>query len=238
MDIRKLLLTAAGIAKVSYTEFMEAYSDKEHAKHKVLSDVRKRPAKATNFLFAYLGEAHTLSQRLIIPFEEADQMMEAAYRTYPGVQPWQLEVIDFARKHGYSKTAYGSRRHIASDIFSSDNSANKRMQRQAVNAVIQNGAADILKIVLTNCWTTNLWEDTGSTLLAPVYDEITASVPTDTIVEYIDRLVEIMEITPPGHVVPMVADVSLGRNWRDQIEIGVRPSAEKILAAVEASSHD
>ena len=226
-------LTASGIAKITYSEFMEAYADKEHAKHKVMTGIRKRPAKATNFLFAYLGEAHTLSQRLIIPFAEADDMMNAAYRTYPKVQPWQEAVIAFATRNGYSKTAYGNRRHLSPDFFSLDKAAIKRVQRQLVNAVIQGGAADILKIVLTECWLSNLWEETGSTLLAPVYDEITASVPKSTVCEYIHRLVSIMEITPPGHVVPMVADVSLGKNWRDQIEIGVRPTDETILAALE-----
>ena len=230
-------LTASGIAKVGYDDFMEAYSDKDHARHKELVAVRKRPAKQTNFLFAYLGEAHTLSQRLIIPFAEADAMMNAAYTTYPQVQPWQAREIAFARANGYTETAYGNRRHIGPEIFSDDNSENSRMQRQAVNAVIQGGAADILKIVLTQCWETNLWEETRSTLIAPVYDEITASVPVSTAEEYIVRLSDIMEITPPGHVVPMEADVSLGANWRDQIELGVRPSSKVVRAALQEISN-
>jgi DNA polymerase I-like protein with 3'-5' exonuclease and polymerase domains/5'-3' exonuclease len=225
-------MTAAGIAKVSYERYMEAYHDDKDKDHEKFLKIRKRPAKATNFLFAYLGEAHTLSQRLIIPIEEAEAMMNSTYETYPDVQPWQESVIKFARQHGYSKTAYGNRRHISEAIFSDNNSENRRMQRQAVNAVIQGGAADILKIVLTNCWLTNLWGSTGATLLAPVYDEITASVPRANAVEYIERLVDIMEITPPDHVVPMTADVSLGANWRDQIEIGVRPDEADILNAL------
>jgi hypothetical protein len=42
-----------------------------------------------------------------------------------------------------------------------------------------------------------------------------------------------MEITPPGHVVPMEADVSLGHNWQAQIELGARPTKQAILEAMD-----
>jgi DNA polymerase I-like protein with 3'-5' exonuclease and polymerase domains len=228
-------LTASGIAKIDYQKYIEAYADENSPIHKEMVNIRKRPAKQTNFLVAYLGEAFTLSRRLIIPFEEADKMMNAAYSTYPKVQPWQQEVIKFAMQHGYSLTAYGNRRHANQDLFSSDSQAKSRMQRQVVNAVIQGTAADILKIVLTESWLTNLWVETGATLIAPVYDEMTSSVPVSSLVEYIDRMVAIMEVTPPNHIVPMVADVSLGVNWRDQIEIGTNPTAGRIEGAVDAA---
>ena len=193
------------------------------------------PAKKTNFLMAYLGEAPTLARQLIIPLTEAEEFLNAAYATYPGIQPWQDSVIKFARLHGYTQTTYGNRRHLSSVLFSNSNSERRRMERQAVNAVIQGGAADILKIVLSQCWKTHLWRDTQATLLGPVYDEITSSVPIPTIVEYIMRLVEIMSLTPPGHVVPMEASVSLGPNWRDQKELGFHPSEDAINEAIEGA---
>ena len=226
-------MTAAGIAKTTYEKYIEAYDDDEHEDHGKYVKIRKRPAKQTNFLMTYLGEAPTLSRKLIIPLKDAEAMMNAAYATYPRIQPWQDEVVSFARTHGYARTAYGSRRHVTSNIFAKSNSVRKRMERQAVNSVIQGCAADILKIVLTQCWETNLWRDTGAKLLGPVYDEITSSVPISMIPEYIHRLVEIMTLTPPGHIVPMAADVSLGHNWRDQIEIGENPTDEVILEAIE-----
>jgi DNA polymerase I-like protein with 3'-5' exonuclease and polymerase domains/5'-3' exonuclease len=225
-------MTASGIAGVSYVDYMEAYKDKEHADHDKFLKVRKRPAKRTNFLMTYLGEAPTLSRQLIIPLTEAEAMMNAAYSTYPRIQPWQQEVIAFAKANGYTQTAYGNRRHIGPTIFSDKNSERRRMERQGVNSIIQGTAADILKVVLTQCWKKHLWADTGATLLGPVYDEITASVPISKIPEYIDRLVAIMTLTPPNHVAPMTADVSLGKNWNDQIEIGVEPSREDIDQAI------
>lgn len=228
-------MTASGIAKVSYEDYLIPYNDSSHELHDKYQKIRKRPAKATNFLLAYMGKADTLSRRLIIPLAEAEQMMNSAYATYPGILPWQDDVCKFARKNGYSVTAYGNRRHLTEDILSDKGSQRRRMERQAVNFTIQGCAADILKIVLTQCWKTKLWKDTGATLLGPVYDEITSSVPVSKVVEYTNRLIEIMSITPPGHVVPMEADVSLGPNWRDQIELGIRPLDVDIEEAVAKS---
>ncbi len=227
--------TASGIAHVSYEDYMVAYKDDDHEKHDEYSTIRKRPAKQTNFLLAYMGEANTLARRLVIPLEEGQEMMNSAYATYPGILPWQAKVCKFGYKHGYTQTAYGNRKHLGNDIRSDKKGLRKRMERQAVNATIQGCAADILSIVLTQCWQTNLWSDTGATLLGPVYDEVTSSVPVSKVVEYINRLVEIMSITPPNHVVPMEADVSLGPNWRDQIEIGIRPTEEQIEVAIGKS---
>ena len=224
--------TAAGIAKTTYEDYIAAYDDVENKLHDKYVKIRKRPAKQTNFLMTYLGEAPTLSRKLIIPLKSAEAMMNAAYETYPRIQPWQDEVIKFAKQHGYTQTAYGNRRHVSNAIFSKSNGERRRMERQAVNSVVQGCAADILKVVLTQCWTTDLWSDTGAILLGPVYDEITSSVPKANIVEYIDRLVKIMTLTPPNHIVPMAADVSLGKNWNDQIELGETPSHEAINAAI------
>lgn len=226
-------MTASGIAGVPYETYLEAYNDEEHKNHERFVKIRKRPAKATNFLVAYVGTASTLSQRLIIPYNEAEAMMNAAFETYPRILPWQAEVARFAKLHGYSKTAYGNRRHAEPVLFSRDKGEVKRMERQLINSTIQGTAADILKIVLTQAWKSELWTSTGATLLAPVYDEIVASVPVINIHQYISKMVDIMEVTPPNHPVPMEADVSLGHNWQKQIELGVRPSEDAIKAAVE-----
>ena len=109
------------------------------------------------------------------------------------------------------------------------------MERQAANAVIQGTAADILKIVLAQMNKTNLFKDTNSIMLAPVYDEIANTTPVSKVVEYVNRAIEIMELTPPGHAVPMEADISIGPNWQVQKELGVRPSEEAIMEAVEAA---
>ena len=37
-----------------------------------------------------------------------------------------------------------------------------------------------------------------------------------------------MNLTPPGHAIPMMGEVSVGMNWCDQVELGDRPAERKL----------
>lgn len=222
-----------GLPKMDYSTYVSIYNDENNPDHKTAQAIRKRPAKQTNFLLAYGGTAPTLSVRLIIPEKQAQMMMDSTHATYPNIKLWQNASADFARKHGYTLTAYGKRRHANNDLFSKEGGKRNRIERQLNNAEIQGTAADILKIVLSESWKTKLWQETGAYMIAPVYDEVVASVPIDNAIPYIRRMCAIMNITPKGQPVPMAADVSIGHNWQAQIELGMSPSDEEILQTVE-----
>ncbi len=197
-------------------------------------DIIRFMSKAVNFLIIYGGGPTTLSTNLGIPVEMAEAIMTQVFKKYPGLLPWQERVKRFAKQNGYVLTAYGSRRHIGSDINSTDSFLRSRMERQAMNAPIQGGAADILKVVLAKCYDTNLFKRYGAKLIAPIYDELGASVPKEAAVEYTQELISYMEVTPPGHKVPMVAEVAIGNNWADLTEIGDHPTKEAIEAELRA----
>lgn len=200
----------------------------------VLANEVRKVAKAVNFLIIYGGNEVTLARNLSMPKELAKAFIDTVLAAYKGIVPWQEKVVEFARTHGYVETAYGSRRHVSNDIFSSNGSERSRMERQAVNFTIQGCAADILKNVQSGARRSKLFPQTGAILVAPVYDEILASVPVPAISEYVARLQELMNITPPGHLVPMVAEVSVGAySWGNQIELGSYPSDEAIAEALE-----
>ena len=158
--------------------------------------------------------------------------MNATDRVYPGIAKWQASSAEFARKYGYTITAYGKRRRVDESIFSRVGAVRSRMERQCANAEIQGTAADILKVVLAETWRQGVWS-TGAVMLAPVYDEIVASVPYDQVATYINQVTKIMNLTPPGMPVPMVADVSIGHNWQAQIELGGSPTDEEIAVALD-----
>lgn len=199
---------------------------------KVFNQVRKM-AKVVNFLLIYGGDYHTLAKKLGIAEEFAEKLMNLVFKSYKRLEPWQNETVEFGEKYGYVQTAYGTRRHLSDAIVSRDDWVKGRMERQAVNSTIQGCAADILKVVLNKCYETNLFHDTKSTLIAPVYDETVSSVPAHHAVEYCFRMQEYMNITPPGHAIPMMGEVSIGKNWHEQEELGDNPSARRIEAAIE-----
>jgi hypothetical protein len=41
-----------------------------------------------------------------------------------------------------------------------------------------------------------------------------------------------MNLTPPGHAIPMMAEASIGKNWADQEELGDNPSPKSIEACI------
>jgi DNA polymerase-1 len=158
---------------------------------------------------------------------------------YRQIKPWQMETIQFAREHGYTQTAYGNRRHLGNSILSSDDSVRTRLERQAVNHVIQGCAADILKCTMAEIHRSKLMTRTKSFLIAPVYDELATSVPRAAVVDYCLELKDIMAITPPGHAVPMVAEFAVSADsWGRVVEIGSDPSEQLINQVFEEGAKE
>lgn len=198
---------------------------------KTIVKIRKM-AKTVNFLIIYGGQAFSMGMKLGVPEAFAQKIIDGVFTGFPRLGPWQQETIEEGRRHGFITTAYGTRKHCDPNILSRDGGLRARAERQTVNHKIQGGAADVLKVVLTQAHHTRLYEETGAVMYAPVYDELTNSVPIDNVFEFVQRAQDIMNITPPGHAIPMLAEVSIGRDWNDVTnnELGDRPSQRKIEA--------
>lgn len=182
-----------------------------------------------NFLLVYGGGYTTLAQNLLIAPELAQNMLNQTFDLYSGLRPWQQRVIEFARVCGYVETAFGNRRHLTKDLYSQDDFLRSRQERQAVNATIQGCAADILKHVLNEMRRRKILQRYSVKALKPVYDEVAGCVLIDAIPEYIEEMKEIMEITPPGHKVPMEIEAAIGfESWGAKKELG-RPTMQETI---------
>jgi len=190
--------------------------------------LRGKRAKATNFTAAYGGGFPALSLNLLIPEKEAKELLEAMFSLYVRLKPWQQEVADLARLQGFVKTVFGSMRHATVDIISREGGFRSRMERQIVNFMAQGTAADVLKVVVKEMVTTGLLKDTHSFMVAPVYDEVLCSVPIPYAQQFCERLQKIMDLTPPGHQVPMMSEFKLGFSWGDMVEIGTDTSFKSV----------
>lgn len=214
-----------------YNQFMLWRTDEELGEFS--NWVRNKRAKGVNFLVNYEGGAGTLSTSLLVPKEEAQGFIDGMFALYTQIPVFQENAHKEAEKYGYTITAYGNRRHMTEDILSRDNGLKMRMQRQGSNAKIQGCAADILKVVVAKCEKSGLLRRTKSYIMAPVYDEVVCSVPIGNVVPFCQELQKIMDVTPPGHIIPMVSEFSVGFDWYNMVEIGVDTSAERIMEAVE-----
>lgn len=237
--LKRLSFDSSG--SMDYEQFVSLLKEGEHVYEMVgdlalpLSNVIvkiRKMAKTVNFLIIYGGQAFSMGMKLGVPERFAQQIIDGVFAGYPRLAPWQKETVEDAKRHGFITTAFGTRKHCDPNILSRDGGLRARAERQTVNHKIQGGAADTLKVVLTGAHNTRLYEETRSHLIAPVYDELVNSVPIDNVFEFVQRAQDLMNITPPGHAIPMLAEVSLGRNWQDasKNELGDRPSQRKVEA--------
>ncbi|MNF77094.1 DNA polymerase I, thermostable [compost metagenome] len=240
--LKRLAFDASG--SMDYEQFVSLLKEGEHVYElvgdlalplgKAIVKIRKM-AKTVNFLIIYGGQAFSMGMKLGVPERFAQRIMDGVFAGYPRLAPWQKETVELAKRQGFITTAFGTRKHVDPNILSRDGSLRSRAERQTVNHEIQGCAADILKVVLTKAHHTRLYEDTRAHLIAPVYDELVNSVPIDLAFEFASRAQDLMNLTPPGHPIPMLAEVSIGRNWEDasKNELGDRPSQRKFDAVFD-----
>ena len=212
-------LGGPAISSIAYEEFYSALHSEDAEVAKPFKQLRNKYSKAVNFGIAYGAGFNTLAENLSIHPDLAKDLMNRTFALYTRLQPWQNEVAQFARTHGYSQTAYGNRRHVTKDIHSSEDGLRKRMERQAINAVIQSTAADILKVARQRMIERDMRQRYKMESVYPVYDELTASVPIELALDYAFEMKEIMEVIPPGYPVGMATDLSIGLTWGTQKEL-------------------
>ena len=228
-------MTASGIARMEYDEFVIAYNDKAHPQYGLVQALRKK-AKGVNFGMAYGAGAGTLSRNLIVPVEEAKKLLDDTFALYTRIRPWQAESATFMEKNGFNLTAFGTKRHATADIFSSDNGKVSRQHRQGTNAQIQGTGADMLRIVLTLVAKSGMLDRLRMEFFAPVYDEVVSWVHKDDVLAYCIEMGGYMEAsTPPGHKVRQVPEYSIGADWGRVHELGRDISPENVAKYVALS---
>ena len=190
---------AATAAKI-YKEEME----------NVTRDQRTK-AKRANFGIIYGITIFGLADRLEISREEARQLIDGYFETFPKVKEYMEKAKEEARSKGYVETLFHRRRYLA-DINSANGTVRSFAERNAINAPIQGTAADIIKVAMVRIHRRFKSENIRSKMILQVHDELNFSVYPDE-KEKVERIVlEEMQNAFPMEV-PLVADCGWGNNW-------------------------
>lgn len=170
-------------------------------------------AKAVNFGIVYGQQAFGLAQSLDIPFYEAKEMIDRYFEAYPGVRRYLDDVVAQAHEVGYAETLFGRRRYIPE--LKAKNPAQRGFgERTAMNHPMQGTAADIIKIAMRQVIERLVDGPYHAKLLLQVHDELDLSVPEGEVEEVSSMVEEIMESVVELSV-PLVVDISHGRNWAE-----------------------
>ncbi len=173
----------------------------------------RRQAKAINFGIVYGISAFGLAKNIGVEPAEAKAYIDTYFAQMPEIKTYMEQTIAFAHARGYVETPFGRRCSILGI-----NDQNKRLvanaERAAINAPIQGGAADIIKLAMTKIEKVLHERKMKTKMLLQVHDELVFEAPDDEVEQAIDIVKQYMENVVPSSV-EFKAEAGMGQTWTE-----------------------
>lgn len=176
----------------------------------VTPELRRR-TKAMSYGLAYGLSPYGLARQLEIPVAEAKSFMENYFKRFGGVRDYLQNVVEEARKSGYTETMFGRRRYLP-ELTSSNRVVRENAERAALNAPIQGTAADIIKLAMLRVDRELHTAGLKSRVLLQVHDELVCEVASGERKE-LERLVTDCMDSAVDLLVPLEVSVGFGATW-------------------------
>ncbi len=171
----------------------------------------RRRAKAINFGIIYGISGFGLARNLGIERSEAQAFINAYFAKFPEIRDYMDRAKDEAKSNGYVMTPFG-RRCWMPGIADKNPAVRNFAERQAINAPIQGGAADIIKRAMIHLPDALKQARLKADMLLQVHDELIFEVPDAEVEATIKVVKKVME--GAAHIsVPLVVDTGTGPNW-------------------------
>jgi DNA polymerase-1 len=174
---------------------------------------QRRDAKAINFGIIYGISQYGLAKNINTSADVAKQYIDNYFAQMPEIKNFMESTIDFGRKHGYVLTPMG--RKIA---VGGINDQNKRMasfaERAAINAPLQGGAADVIKLAMNAVFKALKDGNYKARMLLQVHDELVFECPDDEVAKLSEMIKDKME-NVVDYAVPLTVEVGSGQNWTE-----------------------
>ncbi len=173
----------------------------------------RRRAKAINFGIIYGISAFGLGRQLGIPPGEARSYIDAYFARYPGIRAFMDSTREEARTHGYVLTPFGRRCWIPG-IADKNPARRSYAERQASNAPLQGGAADIIKRAMVRIPAALSAARLNARMLLQVHDELLFEAP-EAEAERLQAVVKSVMESAASLSVPLVVETGHGKSWAD-----------------------
>jgi DNA polymerase-1 len=171
----------------------------------------RRQAKTINFGLLYGMGPQKLSRDLGIKLDAAKAFIARYFERLPGLSAFYEGIVEAARRDGFVTTLAG-RRRLLPDIGSANSQLSSQARRQAINTVVQGGAADIIKMAMLAAAGDAELAGLGAVLVLQIHDELLLETPEKAANDAGARLAGLMTgvITL---AVPLEVDWGTGRTW-------------------------
>jgi DNA polymerase I len=171
----------------------------------------RRRAKAINFGIIYGISAFGLARQLGITGGEAKIYIDAYFQRYPEIREYMENTKEQARIDGYVLTPFG-RKCWVPRIKDKMHGLRAYAERQAINAPLQGGAADVIKRAMIKLPAALQAAKLSARLILQVHDELLFEAPEAEA----EATAEIAQKTMQNAVslsVPLTVETGIGSNW-------------------------
>ena len=172
---------------------------------------QRRHAKAINFGIIYGISQYGLAKQIDVSTEEAKAYIDAYFREMPEIKQFMEDTKAFAHKNGYVLTPFG-RKCTVNGINDKNKRVSMNAERAAINAPIQGGAADIIKMAMNAVFKKLQQGNFKTKMLLQVHDELVFEAPEEEVAAVSEMIKETMQ-NVVNYDVPFIAEVGIGDNW-------------------------
>ena len=178
-----------------------------------MDGMTRRRAKAINFGIIYGISAFGLGRQLGIGPGEARGYIDRYFVRYPEIRSYMDRARKEAVANGFVLTPFGRRVWIAG--IQDKNPARRAYgERQAINAPLQGGAADIIKRAMVRLPAALAEAGLKSRMLLQVHDELVFEAPVveaEALAVLLRRVMERAAVLS----VPLVVETGMGKSWAE-----------------------
>ena len=176
-----------------------------------ISHDERRQAKTINFGLLYGMGPQKLSRELGIKLDEAKTFIAKYFERLPGLSDFYETIVTTAKTQGYVVTLAG-RRRLLPELGSANSQLAAQARRQAINTVVQGGAADIIKMAMLAADADETLAALDGRLVLQIHDELLLEVPEAGAEAASQRLCALMTGIMPLDV-PLEVDSGIGHTW-------------------------
>jgi len=170
---------------------------------------KRNIAKSINFGLLYGMGAKKLGDTLGISAKEAKGYIDRYFLSFTDIKNFLNSVENKALEDGYVKTLLGRKRKF--DFKNATPMLRASYLREAVNAVFQGSAADLIKLSMVEIYT-KYKNNPNVKMLLQIHDELIFEIKEDICVDVASEIKTIMEnIYTLG--VPLNVSTNIGANW-------------------------
>lgn len=178
-------------------------------------DTRGR-AKTINFSILYGISRWGLAKRLESTSDEAQALIDAYFKRFPGISNYIQETLSTVRECGHSTTLFG-RKTWFPRIKSSHQAERQGSERAAINAPIQGTSADIIKRAMVRMGPAlDAAGLSNVKMLLQVHDELVFELPESDVAAASKVIEEVMVKAAEPLVrltVPLGVEIGTGPSW-------------------------